>query len=103
MLNKMGKTRIRALVLDYGGVISKPQNPDNVDNMLKILKQDDKDFRNAYLSQRENYDNGQLSGVEYWHSIIQHLGLELNDSQLADLIREDIKSWTQVNELVADL
>ncbi len=94
----MGKTRIRALILDYGGVISKPQNPDNVNNMLKILGRDDIDVRDVYRSQRENYDNGQLSGVEYWHSIIQHLGLELNDSQVADLIREDIKSWTQIND-----
>jgi hypothetical protein len=35
----MGKTKIRALILDYGGVISKPQNPDNVNNILKILSQ----------------------------------------------------------------
>jgi len=76
----MGKTRIKALVLDYGGVISNPQNPDNVNNMLKILGRNDIDVRDVYRSQRENYDNGQLSGVEYWHSITQHLGLELNDS-----------------------
>ena len=68
----MGQTRIRALVLDYGGVISKPQNPDNVNNMLQILSQDDNDFRNVYLSKRENYDNGQLSGEEYWLGILEH-------------------------------
>jgi hypothetical protein len=33
----MVKTRIRALVLDYGGVISMPQNSDNVNNMFQIL------------------------------------------------------------------
>jgi len=76
--NEMRQTRIRALVLDYGGVISKPQNPDNVNNILQILSQDDHDFRNVYQSKREKYDNGQLSGEEYWHGIIQHYGLELN-------------------------
>jgi epoxide hydrolase-like predicted phosphatase len=94
----MGKTRIRAIVLDYGGVLSKPQNPDNVNNMLQILSQDDNEFRKAYQSNRGNYDNGQLSGVEYWHGIIQHFGLEPNDSQVTNLIREDIKSWTQIND-----
>ena len=94
----MGKTRIRALVLDYGGVISKPQNPDNVNNILQIISQNDNDFRSVYRSKRANYDNGQLSGEEYWHSILQHFGLEQNDSKVTKLIQEDIKSWTQIND-----
>ena len=94
----MGKTRIRALVLDYGGVISKPQNSDNVNNMLQILSQDHNDFRSVYRSKRENYDNGQLSGEEYWHRILQHYGLEQNDSKVAKLIQEDIESWTQIDD-----
>ena len=94
----MGKTRIRALILDYGGVISKPQNPDNVNNILQILSQDHKDFMDVYRSKRENYDNGQLSGEEYWHSILQHYGLEQNDSKVAKLIQEDIESWTQIDD-----
>ena len=94
----MGQTRIRALVLDYGGVISKPQNPDNVNNILQILRQDDNDFGNVYKSKRENYDNGQLSGEEYWLSIILHYSLELSDSQVTNLIQEDVKSWTQIND-----
>ena len=94
----MGKTRIRALVLDYGGVISMPQNSDNVNNMLQILSQDHNDFMDVYRSKRENYDNGRLSGEEYWHSILQHYGLEKNDSKVTNLIQEDVKSWTQLND-----
>jgi len=94
----MRQTRIRALVLDYGGVISKPQNPDNVNNILQILRQDDNDFGNVYKSKRENYDNGQLSGEEYWLSILQHYGLEQSDSKVINLIQEDVKSWTQIND-----
>ncbi len=94
----MKKTRIRALILDYGGVISKPQNPDNVNNILQILKLDDNDFKNVYQDKRENYDNGQLSGEEYWLNILQHYGLEPNGSEVTDLIQEDIKSWTQIND-----
>jgi len=81
----MGKTRIRALILDYGGVISKPQNPYNVNNILQILSQDHNDFMDVYRSKRENYDNGQLSGEEYWHSILQHYGLEQDDSKVTNL------------------
>lgn len=94
----MGKTRIRALILDYGGVISNPQNPDNVNNIIEILSQDLNDFMEVYRRKRENYDNGQLSGEEYWHSILQHYGVELDDSKVTNLIQEDVKSWTQINE-----
>ena len=94
----MRKKRIRALILDYGGVISKPQNPDNVNKILQILSQDHNDFMDVYRSKRENYDNGQLSGEEYWHSILQHYGLELDDSKVTNLIQEDVKSWTQIND-----
>jgi len=94
----MGQTRIRALILDYGGVISESQNPDNVNNILQILRQDDNDFGNVYKSKRENYDNGQLSGEEYWLSILQHYGLEQSDSKVINLIQEDVKSWTQIND-----
>ncbi|MGV7223122.1 MAG: HAD family hydrolase [Nitrospinales bacterium] len=94
----MGKARIRALVLDYGGVISQPQNPDNVNNILQILSQDDNYFKNVYQSIRDNYDNGQLSGEEYWLGILQHYGLEQNDSKVTNLIQEDVKSWTQIND-----
>jgi putative hydrolase of the HAD superfamily len=94
----MGKTRIRALVLDYGGVISKPQNPENVSNMLQIINQDENDFRSVYREKRDNYDNGKLSGEEYWHSILQHYGLEQNNSKVTKLIQEDIESWTQIDD-----
>ncbi len=94
----MDKTRIRALVLDYGGVISKPQNPENVSNMLQIINQDTSDFRIIYREKRDNYDNGKLSGDEYWHSILQHYGLEQISCNVTKLIQEDIESWTQIDD-----
>jgi putative hydrolase of the HAD superfamily len=94
----MKKTRIRALILDYGGVISQPQNPDNVNNILQILRQDVGDFRDIYLRERESYDSDRLSGREYWLNVLRHLGLEPSDSKVNDLIREDIKGWTRIND-----
>ncbi len=96
----MKKTKIRALILDYGGVISKPKNPENVNNILQILKQDYNDFWKVYQGKRENYDNGKISGEEYWISILQHYGLEQNDSEITNLIQEDVKSWTQINDVM---
>lgn len=94
----MGTIRIRALILDYGGVISQPQNPKNMDNILRSLKQDYNSFREVYQRQRVQYDSGQISGEQYWINILQHYGLNPNGFDIARLIQEDVKSWTQLNE-----
>ncbi len=96
----MEKTIIKGLVLDYGGVISKAQNSENVENILHILNLDDNDFRRVYESIRENYDSGQFTGEKYWRSILHHYNLEESDYKVNDLIQEDIKSWTQINDVM---
>lgn len=93
----MEKTKIKAIIFDYGGVISEPQNPDNVDNMLKIIDQDHHEFMEIYLNNRSGYDSGELSGREYWSIILQQCG-HINTEFLIDtLIHEDVESWTQIN------
>lgn len=94
----MGKTNIRALIFDYGGVISQPQNPENVNNILQSLKQDYTDFMEVYYHQRTQYDRGQISGEQYWMNVLQHYGLDPQDFEIARLIQEDVRSWTQLNE-----
>jgi putative hydrolase of the HAD superfamily len=93
----MKKTGIRALILDYGGVISKPQNLDCFQEFLQVLEIDESRFMDVYYAQRKNYDNGKLSGKEYWLKILDQLDLEPNDSLTDDLIRADVKSWTEIN------
>ena len=84
--------------MDYGGVISKPQNFGNVNNILQILRQNDNNFKAIYQAKRENYDSGQISGQAYWASILQHYGLEQDSSKITRLIHEDVKSWTHIND-----
>ena len=88
---------IRALILDYGGVISKPQNLDHFQELLQILRIDESRFIDVYYAYRKNYDNGQLSGKEYWCKILHNLGHQLNETMMDDLIRADVKSWTEIN------
>jgi putative hydrolase of the HAD superfamily len=94
----MGKIKISGLILDYGGVISQSQNPENVDNILRTLKQDYNGFREVYQRQRAQYDRGEISGEQYWLNILQHYGLNPGGFDLASLVQEDVKSWTHLNE-----
>lgn len=94
----MSKHKISALILDYGGVISQPQNSENIKNILQSLKQHHADFMKVYYAFRGQYDAGQISGEQYWMNILQHYGLDPLDFELASLIREDVASWTRPNE-----
>ncbi len=98
----MKKANIKALILDYGGVISEWQRRENVENMLQILGRDDDGFQEVYQGKRESYDAGQITAVEYWKHVLQHYGLVERDVDMDRLIREDVKSWTELNESMLD-
>lgn len=95
-------TTITALILDYGGVISQPQNPDNVRRMAELVNQDYDDFRRVYTANRPPYDSGHLSSDAYWRALLEQFGLAPTPSLIARLNQEDIESWTVVNESMVD-
>ena len=98
----MSKTKIKALILDYGNVISQPQRSKNVINILGVLNVDQDAFREIYLRERTRYDSGQISGEEYWRNIILHFDLDPDGLDIGYLIREDVKSWTRINQSMID-
>lgn len=93
----MSRTNIKALIFDYGGVISQPQSSKNVSNILEILKVDRHEFREIYFKNRGDYDRGHTSGEEYWVNILRHFNLNPKDVDIGYLIQEDVKSWTNIN------
>lgn len=100
----MPKTAITALILDYGGVISTPQNQANVANMQALLDQDDgsKDFDTIYRKTRGGYDSGHLSAHDYWVTVFEQTGRPPTKATIEQLILEDVKSWTQINTDMLD-
>ena len=94
----MGKNKIRALILDFGGVISLPQNSKKLYNILQTSNLEHNDFMKVYLNQRANYDNGQITGKQYWLNILQYYGFESKIPKIPNLIKEDIASWTVIND-----
>ena len=93
----MKKIGISALIFDYGGVISKPQNLEHFQEIIRVLGTEENRFLDVYYTFRKDYDNGQLSGKEYWLKILHHFGHEPNETMIDDLIRADVKSWTEIN------
>ena len=90
--------RTRALILDYGEVLSYPQRPDALDAMAGVLGIAPADFADAYWRGRHEYDCG-MPAHEYWTRAAAWLGLPApDDAQLSALIACDVASWTEYRE-----
>jgi putative hydrolase of the HAD superfamily len=95
---------IRALVLDYGGVLSLPQDAASVGRMIEHLRTaagppvDGELFRRVYRHSRPAFDSGLMTGEQYWRGVAEGCGLDPADVDLAYLIARDVESWTQLNE-----
>lgn len=94
----LGRTRVRALVLDYGGVLSLPQDAASVDRMVERLGLDRGLFRHVYRQKRPAYDRGIVTGEQYWRGVAEGCGLDPCAVDLSYLIEQDVQSWTQLNE-----
>ena len=95
---KVREPQVRALILDYGGVLSLPQDAGSVRRMAQLLNQECDSFRQVYRARRTPYDSGLVSGEAYWLGVLEHYDIEPDGFDISRLIRHDIQSWTQVNE-----
>jgi putative hydrolase of the HAD superfamily len=88
---------IRAVLFDYGMVLSGPPLPAAWERMKAIAGLDEASFHAGYWAYRHAYDRGTHSGVAYWRLAAGHSGVILDDSQVAALIAADTDLWTQIN------
>lgn len=88
------------LLVDYGGVISFPQPAASVSAMIALTGVDEPVFTERYWRHRPAHDRG-VEARAYWSAVV---GRELTDDRvLEQLVREDIESWSHVNEATMDV
>jgi putative hydrolase of the HAD superfamily len=94
-----GTIRIEALIFDFGGVISLPQNPDRVRDMIEVFGNglSQADFLKIYGRHRHEYDRGTIPAEEYWKLVAGEVGRPLSAAALERLRELDIASWFNVN------
>ena len=93
---------IKAVLFDYGVVLSGPPDPAAWARMREITGLPEAEFHAAYWAPRHDYDRGFHTGRDYWLTAGQHAGLDLTDAQIAGLIDADNALWTQVNQPMVD-
>lgn len=88
---------IRAVVLDYGGVLSRDQGAGERTAICAILGVAEEPFHAAYWTHRAEYDRGALDCDAYWCAVCVSLGVAWNEEHAPELARLDAASWSRLN------
>jgi len=94
-----GLVVLKAVVFDFGQVLTLTQDERRVNNMQKLSGLSMDEFRKRYERFRGEYDRGVIDGREYWNLVLGHSRARIEDFiPLYDaLIFEDIHSWVRIN------
>ena len=93
---------IKAVLFDYGMVLSGPPDPAAREEMKRILEVDDAKFHEIYWKHRDDYDRGTLKSVAYWEQVAHDLHRTLDAKKLSALIAADSALWTRPNQTMID-
>ena len=88
---------LRAIVFDYGMVLSGPPAPEAWAAMQRITGLSQEELHSAYWSFRHAYDEGKLTGLEFWQRLARDAGLQLSEIEIWALNDWDARMWTIEN------
>ena len=89
---------IRAVIFDFGGVISLPQDRDILYRWAeKHTGLTETEIRKGYALFRSGYDHGDYTGAEMYRRILVSFGKPFTEELLAELDRRDSESWSKPN------
>src|SRR5579859_5622886 len=96
---------MRALMTDYGGVLSFPHGANEVARMAERLGVSFDEFMRAYVVDRHDLDAGALAVEDYWRRLLDHLSrAHLASSELvAALVEDDMASWSIMRQAAWDV
>jgi putative hydrolase of the HAD superfamily len=88
---------LRAVVFDYGMVLSGPPHPEAQQELRRISGLTHEELESYYWLDRHAYDRGDLSGLAFWTKLNSHARLSLSEEQIALLNHWDARMWTTIN------
>jgi putative hydrolase of the HAD superfamily len=93
---------LRAVIFDYGLVLSGPPEPGARARLLEISGLSPEIFDEQYWKYRLDYDRGTLNGHTYWPTIARDIGWSLSPEQIAGLIEQDVLLWATVDPVMLE-
>jgi putative hydrolase of the HAD superfamily len=91
---------LRAVIFDYGLVLSGPPEPGARARLLEISGLSPEVFDAHYWKYRLDYDRGTLNGHTYWPTIARDTGVSLSPEQIEALIEQDVLLWATVDPVM---
>lgn len=89
---------IRAVIFDYGKVLSNSEDPAARKKLIALSTLDQASFDGYYWRHRHTYDLGVLNGRTYWAKVAEDAGIRYSPEQVDALIETDVVMWTSLNE-----
>lgn len=88
---------LRAVVFDYGMVLSGEPDAETHAKMVRITGLPVERFEVLYWADRLEYDRGALTGVTFWQKFVRDAGIALEPAAVGELQRLDAILWTTQN------
>jgi len=88
---------IKAVVFDYGNVISLTQDPKVMDELAGRVGVEREKFASALWSLRGDYDLGIISAKEYFKTVLSSLAVFMDEKSIEEIIEIDTNSWKNIN------
>jgi putative hydrolase of the HAD superfamily len=89
--------KIRAVMVDYGEVLSFVPSPDAIARMARVFCIDPASFLQTYIQSRGSYDRGDVLPEEYWRAFASRAGVTLVGDMVEKLRGWDIEMWSRTN------
>jgi putative hydrolase of the HAD superfamily len=90
-------TDIRAVIFDFGMVLSLPQDQADISAMAAICRLPIDAFGREYFARRRDLDQGTIDAAAYWSRILSLGGGKPTGENIRALSAIDIGSWTRMN------
>lgn len=91
---------LRAVIFDYGMVLTGQPNVDAHDAMVRITGLTKDKFENLYWADRHAYDEGKLTGLQFWQNLVRDAKLNLDANAIDQLNVWDARMWTTQNPVM---
>jgi putative hydrolase of the HAD superfamily len=90
-------TPIKAVLFDYGMVLSAPPDPAAWARMLSLTNLSEEQLHRGYWAHRHAYDRGDLTAESFWNHAAAPTHAILTPQQLTALLAADVDYWSTLN------